>query len=772
MTDDTAYRAVYLLLHDEDFLRAHKSLDPKVFPPGPMRYLSDLALRQWARYHNTVTASVLNQALEVEYTQLRKARATEEAVIRLYFELDTYAPDDSSIAYAREVCTAWLAQYALGAYIEQAGAALDRGDVEKAREKLSTALTSSTEDSDENVRLSAFIGQTPHGFSGAAIPTGLYDLDKLWEGGLHPGELGIILGPTGVGKALAVDTPLPTPTGWTTMGNVTVGDRLLDEQGLPCVVVAVSPVWEDRPRYALTFSDGARIEADADHEWLVGSSFGTKPYLQTSQQLYRRRNGARAPKTFVPVAAPLVLPPVEFPIDPYLLGIWLGDGWSRGGQITAMEEEIVTAFAVGGYSPHPIKGRYRIGLYGFHTKLRTLGLLGNKHVPPPYLRGSREQRLSLLQGLMDSDGTAATNGYCEISFKNRHLTENAAEIVRSLGMKAFIRENPARLYGKDCGLRHRLHFHARLPVFRLARKAGRLRDFGGKRGGRRQIKAVEALSPGDTRCVQVDSPSHLFLAGEHMVPTHNSMIAVNMAVEAFWKRQSVIYYTFELTPNQILRRAVTGILQKGARSLKWGRDEPLNATLWQTELLRATSIRYMKEPPTADIDVRTGLMTIRDLIHDIDEYIVETGQPPGLIVLDSADELVPERQRKQGWEELKETFSTLRGEVAQGREVPVWTTGQATREAVDKARISLKHVGASFAKAQKAHFVLGLAQTDQERGDVEGPWMNVFVLKDTHHGTTGGWLHCTATFGRGDNGFPGLEVHDTTGLPVSVGEEP
>jgi len=443
MTDDVAYRTVWLLLHDEDFLRAHKTLDPNVFPPGPMKYLADLALRQWARYRNTVTASVLSQALEVEYTQLRKARATEEAVIRLYFELDNYAPDAPSLAYAREVCTAWLAQYALGAYVEQAGAALDRGDVEKAREKLSTALTSSTEDSDENVCLSAFIGEPPQGFSGGAIPTGLYDLDKLWEGGIHPGELGIILGPTGTGK---------------------------------------------------------------------------------------------------------------------------------------------------------------------------------------------------------------------------------------------------------------------------------------------------------------------------------SMLAVNMAVEAFWKKRSTLYYTFELTPTQILRRAVTGILQKGARSLKWGRDEALNATLWQTELLRAAKGRHMADPPAADIDVRTGLMTIRDLIHDIDQYIAETGQPPGLIVLDSADELVPERQKRQGWEELKDIFTTLRGEVAQGREVPIWTTGQATREAVDKARISLKHVGASFAKAQKAHFVLGLAQTDQERDDVEGPWMNVSVLKDTHHGTTGGWLRCTATFGRGDNGFPGLEVVETRNL--------
>ena len=111
MPDDIAYRTIYLILHDEDFLRAHKSLDPGVFPAGPMKFLADLALRQWAKYRNTVTSSVLNQALEVEYIQLRKMRATEEAVIRLYLDLDAYAPDESALPYIREVCAAWLEQY-------------------------------------------------------------------------------------------------------------------------------------------------------------------------------------------------------------------------------------------------------------------------------------------------------------------------------------------------------------------------------------------------------------------------------------------------------------------------------------------------------------------------------------------------------------------------------------------------------------------------------------------------------------------------------------
>ena len=98
------------------------------------------------------------------------------------------------------------------------------------------------------------------------VPTGFVELDEVTNG-LHPGQMVIVAARPGVGKALALNTPLPTPTGWTTMGDVSVGDLLLDADGLPTRVVAATDVMLGRPCYEIEFSDGTVIVADEQHQW-------------------------------------------------------------------------------------------------------------------------------------------------------------------------------------------------------------------------------------------------------------------------------------------------------------------------------------------------------------------------------------------------------------------------------------------------------------------------------------------------------------------------
>ena len=105
------------------------------------------------------------------------------------------------------------------------------------------------------------------------VPTGFTELDELTNG-LHPGQMIIVAARPGVGKALALDTPLPTPHGWTTMGDVAVGDVLLDADGQPTRVVAATDVMLDRLCYEVEFSDGTVIVADAEHQW--PTSFGIR----------------------------------------------------------------------------------------------------------------------------------------------------------------------------------------------------------------------------------------------------------------------------------------------------------------------------------------------------------------------------------------------------------------------------------------------------------------------------------------------------------------
>lgn len=145
------------------------------------------------------------------------------------------------------------------------------------------------------------------------VPTGITDLDDLTQG-LHPGQMIIIAARPGVGKALALDTPLPTPTGWTTMADVTVGDKLIGADGHPTTVLAAAAVMHNRPCYTIEFSDGTTLIADAHHQW------PTRRGTRTTKRLGPTRDTIAA-------AAPLTLRTLKrsaMPMTPYTAGRFLG----------------------------------------------------------------------------------------------------------------------------------------------------------------------------------------------------------------------------------------------------------------------------------------------------------------------------------------------------------------------------------------------------------------------------------------------------------------
>ena len=128
------------------------------------------------------------------------------------------------------------------------------------------------------------------------VPTGFLELDEVTNG-LHPGQMIVIAARPGVGKALSLDTPLPTPTGWTTMGEVAVGDELIGADGKPTRVVAVTDVMHGRPCYRVEFSDGTEIVADAAHQWLTE----TRASRKSAQAAAVRYNRYKNQRTFAAV---------------------------------------------------------------------------------------------------------------------------------------------------------------------------------------------------------------------------------------------------------------------------------------------------------------------------------------------------------------------------------------------------------------------------------------------------------------------------------------
>lgn len=322
------------------------------------------------------------------------------------------------------------------------------------------------------------------------------------------------------GKALALDTPIATPTGWSTMGELEVGDQVFDEQGRPCKVTWTSPTWYDRPCFDVVTDSGGHIVADYAHEWKANLDRRRPDRLYNTCDLAR----PRGKQALIWTTDALQLPDQDLLVPPYLLGAWLGDGRSLDGGITAEPEDAKHLRSVIhdlGYETVQWSNPTVFGVNGLRSQLRELGVLGNKHVPAKYLRGSAAQRRALLQGLVDTDGYVAKDGQVEFCSIKRDLAEAVQELVYSLGGKASLIVSDAMLNGRFISKRYRVMFYME-GAARLPRKAVLCRS--GIRANRHYVTAMRRSATA-TRCIEVDSPSHLFLAGRAMIPTHNSQRA-------------------------------------------------------------------------------------------------------------------------------------------------------------------------------------------------------------------------------------------------------
>lgn len=340
-------------------------------------------------------------------------------------------------------------------------------------------------------------------------------------------------------RPLALDTLIPTPSGWSTMGDLREGDQVFDETGAPCSVVGKSPVHIGRRCYRVTFDDGSSIVADAEHPWPVEERAGRAAAGFRWSQRLARTDELEPGKHFIATAGALKAPAAELPVDPYVLGIWLGDGLTMGGRVTPGDEdldEVRSRIEARGYRCGVVSGQpERHGtfvVHGLQAQLSAAGLLGYKHIPAAYLRASEDQRRELLRGLMDTDGSInrATLS-CEFTTTSDALARGFEELLRGLGIKAKSVERRGRGSKLVNGGNHlmpvtQFYFtaYADEEVFGLARKAVLLgeRPEQRRRTKRHAIAKIERVATVPVQCIAIDAPSHLFLAGAAMVPTHNT----------------------------------------------------------------------------------------------------------------------------------------------------------------------------------------------------------------------------------------------------------
>lgn len=212
------------------------------------------------------------------------------------------------------------------------------------------------------------------------------------------------------------------------------------------------------------------------------------------------------------------------------------------------------------------------------------------------MRASYFQRLSLLQGLMDGDGYV-DKSKCEFCSTNKEIAYKVLELTRTLGIRSYMVLGRAMLYGKDCGEKYRVMFTTNLQVFRLERHLAKLKDSISVGTTRRYIVACNPIPSVPVRCIQVDSQSHLYLAGESMIPTHNSNVLNHIAAQGMLDNEKFVICSLEMPGKVTLWRMVrqlTGqkmpMRERIETTMRWMKDK-----LWILDIIGTAKVDRILE---------------------------------------------------------------------------------------------------------------------------------------------------------------------------------
>ncbi|MFA5382191.1 MAG: terminase family protein [Candidatus Micrarchaeia archaeon] len=451
-------------------------------------------------------------------------------------------------------------------------------------------------------------------------------------------------GARGGGKELHVDTPIPTPDGWVRMGDISPGMEVFGMDGKPYKVLEVSQINEHKA-WKFVFDDGSELVSNDEHLWLTYDKSDRVNLVKRTDEYREKRRASRpsrgtgkrpdlaeenATRAYpylplptgsvkttaeivatlkvqngrevnhsIPACAPLQTPQRELPLDPYLLGLWLGDGTGVSGSFTTADG-LHRAFEDSGFEVRKWKAKYTYNIIGLVGILRKMGVLGNKHIPDEYLWASPEQRLALIQGMMDTDGNCNKDGGCEFTNTNKALIEGMAHLVKSIGIKCTITEGRATLYGRDCGPKYRIIFMANCAIFRCQRKAERL--VMATRFTTKHRYIIEAVDVGvaPMRCITIDSPDHLYLAGNSFIPTHNSWSVRTKAIRLCLKYPGIRVLIVRQSYPELTRNHITQLRRKCYKIAKYSDKEKIMT------FFNGSTISFMYCANDADLDPMQG----------------------------------------------------------------------------------------------------------------------------------------------------------------------
>lgn len=438
--------------------------------------------------------------------------------------------------------------------------------------------------------------------------------------------------PPGTQKCQPLYSKVLTPNGFVKMGDVIPGTKVIAANGNISTVLSTSPV-KKRPIYELTLDDGSKVRCSDNHLWRVQTrddrrrknKDGSEKYrtIELSEMLknYKVENGKRCNYS-IDYVSKIDFAEKNFIIHPYVMGVLIGDGGlSQSGQIIStvdnqMIEKVNELLPKGYVLKHKIVCDYRInGHEGNNAKagslvtkeLKQYGLQGktsiDKFIPNDYLYCSYEQRLWLLRGLMDTDGSA-TEHYCVFATISKQLADNVRELVHSLGGYASINERKSG-YKKDgkyikCNNYYKLIIEFpqdHEEIFFLDRKIKKYKPK--RKQFKRYITDIQYVGDEDCKCIYIDDESHLYI-------TDNYIITHNTTLEKFFcswiiGRHPRDYSLFFSHNSDITEKFYKGVLDITTDSIEYTWSEIFPEVKLQSTNAKLQEINFDKYKPYSSI---------------------------------------------------------------------------------------------------------------------------------------------------------------------------
>ena len=482
------------------------------------------------------------------------------------------------------------------------------------------------------------------------IPTGINGLDNALKGGLGKGELGVMLMATGIGKALPISCPILTPNGWINIGDIKVDDDVIGSDGKKQKVIGVYPQGI-RPIYKMEFTDGTSVECDEEHLWSVNSrndDYNTFKVLKTSNLIEKSHmyNHYRLPS----------IKPIEFneiyvDVDPYEFGVSLNK---------------------------------------------------DSLIPHEYLYNSLENRIKLLNGIIDSScGRLQNNRRLLFLNNSKTFCKDLKELVLSLGgyttgindnfdVNFIFIELPNNINPFSDNFVKNKHFNKN-EIYK--KRKFNLDKF---------IKSINYSHDEEAICIKVDNKDELFVIKDYVL-THNTTALTKVANTAHQEGYNVLQIFFEDNPSSIKRKHYT-IWSGIAPDEQSYNVEEVMEKVQNAQNNSIGQLRLLKLPSdgTTITDIRNK---VRKMISD--------GFKIDLLIIDYVDCI----SSKSGDEEWKGEGAIMRAleTMASEFEFALWTAVQGSRSAISSEIVTTDQMGGSIKKAQIAHVIISVGKTLEQK---------------------------------------------------------